>query len=118
MQAKIEKQRIREENERIKQKERELREAEEERKRIEALERPRILAAKREKFIAERNTRREVQVINVSSSLWIFVYCSPAKSGNATIAKCSLHECIYSYRQQAAKRFYQRKLRRSPAKIL
>ena len=60
-QAQKEKERIREENERIKQKERDLKEADEERKRLEALERPRILAAKREKLIAERNARRLTQ---------------------------------------------------------
>jgi hypothetical protein len=61
LQAQKEKERVREENERIKEKERELKAAEEERKRIEALERPRILAAKREKLIAERNARRLAQ---------------------------------------------------------
>lgn len=61
-QAQKEKERIREENERIKKKERELKEAEAEKERLEALERPRILAAKREKLIAERNARRQSQV--------------------------------------------------------
>ena len=61
-QAQKEKGRIREENERIKKKERELKEAEIEKQRQEALERPRILAAKREKLISERNARRQSQV--------------------------------------------------------